>query len=581
MFTKTNISRIVQPIEKIAKSDIILLNGLAIFVGISCGFIAVFFRILISFFRNLMMYGKFHISIESGSPLDSPLGAFMILIPAIGGVLVGIIVSAFAKEAKGHGVPEVMTAVISRGGRIRPRVTLVKTIASAICIGSGGATGREGPIVQIGAATGSSIGQFFKLGGNFTIILVGCGAAGGIAATFNTPIAGVIFAIEIVLTEFKTKSFIPLVVSSVMATIVSRIFLGSSPAFKVPPYSFQNPIELAFYFLLGIIAALVGILMIKTLYGLEDLFENWKFPEWIKPAVGGLIIGILFFKFRYVMGVGYETMDKVFNQNLPFILMAILIFAKILGVSLTLGSGGSGGVFAPALFVGCMLGGSFGYLVHSSFPDITGTYGAYAMVGMAALFAAVSRATLTAIIVIFEMTLDYHIILPLMFACVIADAISYLLIPQETIYTKKLVQKGIKASQDMSSDQLSSISIKEVMTSRITSVSEEHTASDIQALIYQTKHHGFPVMNTQGRIIGMITEEDILKAKKSRKMKKPVKELISGKLYTAFPDETLDNALSKMLKEKITHLPIVERTDRNKIVGIITRTDIFNMLQLH
>lgn len=580
MFVKKNLLKVVQPIEKIAKSDLILLNSFALFVGIASGFIAIFFRMLISFFRNLFMFGKVHLSVESGSPLDSPLGALLILVPAVGGLLVGIIVIFFAKEAKGHGVPEVMAAVIDRGGRIRPRVTLIKTLASAVCIGSGGATGREGPIVQIGAATGSSIGQFFKLGGNFTTVLVGCGAAGGIAATFNTPIAGVIFAIEVILTEFKTRSFIPLVISSVMATIVSRIFLGSSPAFKVPPYSFQNPLELLFYFILGIIAALVGILMIKTLYSLEDFFEKLRIPEWIKPAIGGLLIGILFFKFRYVMGVGYETMDKVFNQNAPLILMLVLIFAKILGVSLTLGSGGSGGVFAPALFIGCMLGGSFGYIIHSLFPAVTGTYGAYALVGMAALFAAVSRATLTAIIIIFEMTLDYHIILPLMFACVIADAIAYWIHP-ETIYTKKLHQKGIKSSQDMSSDHLSTVRVKEVMTSRVMTVSENHTASEVQMLIFQTRHHGFPVINNKGIVIGVITEEDILKAKKTRKMKKPVKELLSGKLIKTYPDETLNNVLSKMLTEKITHIPVMERKDSRILLGILTRTDILNLLNFH
>jgi CIC family chloride channel protein len=580
MSVRSDISKIIEPIGKIAKSDIILLNGFALFVGISCGFIAIFFRILISFFRDLFMFGKIRLSIVAGSPLDSPLGAALILIPAIGGLLVGIIVAAFAKEAKGHGVPEVMTAVINRGGRIRPRVTLIKALASAMCIGSGGVVGREGPIVQIGAATGSSIGQFLKLGGRFTAILVGCGAAGGIAATFNTPIAGVIFAIEIILTEFKTRSFIPLVISSVMATIVSRIFLGSSPAFKVPPYSFQHPIELAFYFILGILAALVGILMIKMLYGFEDFFDKIRIPEWVKPAIGGLLLGLLFFKFRYVMGVGYETMDKVFNQHFPLVLMIVLIFAKILGISLTLGSGGSGGVFAPALFVGCMLGGSFGYIIHSFFPEITGTYGAYALVGMAALFAAVSRATLTAIIIIFEMTLNYHIILPLMFACVIADALSHMISP-ETIYTKKLLKKGIIASQDMSSDPLSSVYVKDVMTSRIITVSENHTASDMQMLIYQTRHHGFPVIDSEGVIKGIVTEEDILRAKKSRKMKRPVKELISGKFIKAYPDETLDKVLSKMLSEKVTHIPIVERKNQKNLVGLLTRTDILNLLQFH
>ena len=565
-----------EPFRKITRSDVLQLNTLAAIIGVLCGLIAIGFRYLISFFRNLFMFGEFRFSLEGGSPLTSSFGFYLILIPAIGGLLVGLLTYFFAREAKGHGVPEVMEAMITSGGKIRPRVTLVKGLASALCIGSGGSAGREGPIIQVGSAAASSVSQLFGFKGNVTRILVGCGAAGGITATFNTPIAGVIFAIELILTEFKTRSFIPLVISSVLATVVSRTFLGASPAFEVPIYSFEHPVELLFYLVLGIIAGLVGILMIKSLYGMEDLFDKMKAPEWMKPAIGGLLLGILFFKLRHVMGVGYEIMGEVLNQNVTLQLMLLLVFAKILAVALTLGSGGSGGVFAPSLFIGCMLGGSFGHVVHGLFPDVTATYGAYALVGMAAVFAAVSRSTLTAIIIIFEMTRDYQIILPLMFACVIADGVSYLLHP-ETIYTKKLLRKGIKIHQDMASDYMAGITADEIMNRKVDTVTYDTTAGEVNRLIQKTGHHGFPILDEEGNLAGIVTEFDVQKAREKKKMKKPIRELPLRKLVVAYPDETLDQVVGTMLSEEVSHILVVDRENKKKLLGLLTRTDLIGI----
>ncbi len=565
------------PFKTVTRSDIIVLNTLAAFIGIACGFIAIGFRYLIAFIRNLFMYGELTFVLEGKSPLDSPFNEFLILVPAIGGLLVGFLTYYAAREAKGHGVPEVMAAVKTSGGVIRPRITLVKALASAITIGSGGSAGREGPIVQIGSAAASTLGQLFKTKGNMTRILVGCGAAGGITATFNTPIAGVLFAVEIILMEFKTRSFISLVISSVFATVISRIFLGSRPAFDVPEYAFNHPMELLFYLALGILAGIVGIIIVKLLYGFEDFFDNIKkIPEWSKPMIGGLLLGLLFFKFRYVMGVGYETMAEVLNQNMGFKLMLLLIVAKIFALSLTLGSGGSGGVFAPSLFIGCMLGGAFGYGVHSLFPDIATSYGGYAMVGMAAVFAAISRATLTSILILFEMTLDYKIILPLMFACVIADAVSYLFL-KDTIYTKKLVRKGIKIHHDMASDYMSGITAGDIMNCTVDSVNWDTTANQVNKLIQKTQHHGFPIINDVGELAGIVTEFDIIQARKKKKMRNKLSELPLRELVVAYPDETLDAVVGKMMGEQVSHIPIVERDNPDKMVGCITRTDILNL----
>jgi len=276
------------------------------------------------------------------------------------------------------------------------------------------------------------------------------------------------------------------------------------------------------------------------------------------------------------MGVGYDTMSEALNQNLGLGLMAALILAKIFAVSLTLGSGASGGVFAPSLFIGCMLGGAYGFVAHQFFPDIAASYGAYAMVGMAAVFASVSRATLTAIIIIFEMTLDYNIILPLMFACVIADAVSHLL-QKQTIYTLKLERKGIKIHHDMASDYMSSITASDIMCCKLDMVTYDTTAAQVNKLIHKTGHHGFPIVEEDGTLVGIVTEFDVQNARKLKQMKKPIRELQLRELVLAYPDETLDNIVGKMLNDKVSHIPIVDRENRKKLLGCITRTDILNL----
>ncbi|MEA1962183.1 MAG: chloride channel protein [Bacillota bacterium] len=350
---------------------------LAFVVGVGTGFAAIGFQKLIKLFQVLFFSG-------GSTLLSGSMGRFyIILVPAIGGLLVGPIIYFFAREAKGHGVPEVMAAVAEKDGIMRPRLVLVKAFASAISIGSGGSVGREGPIVQISSAIGSAVGQAFKLTPNIMKTLVACGAAGGISATFNAPIGGVMFAQEIILGEFATSNFILIVISSVTSAVISRVFLGDYPAFMVQPYELVSSVEMLFYLVLGVLAGLFAVLYIKVLYRAEDAFDRITVvPEYFKPVIGGLMIGVIGLYFPQVFGVGYETVEDVLKNGLPWILVFTLLFVKLLATSITIGSGGSGGVFAPGLFMGSMLGGSFGYFVHTYFPMITAPAGAYALVGM-------------------------------------------------------------------------------------------------------------------------------------------------------------------------------------------------------
>ena len=408
---------------------------LAIVIGVltglgSVGFIF-FLRLIADFARD-----------DVAGALEIFGSANLVLLPAMGGLLVGPLISRFAPEAKGHGVPEVMTALATRGGRIRKRVVTVKVMASSMTIGFGGAAGREGPMVQIGSAIGSAIGQWARVSTKHVRTLVACGAAGGVAATFNAPIAGAIFSMEVLMGRIHTD-FLLVLLTSLSSCMVARHFLGNYPAFYPWAYELQGPSELPLYFLMGIVAGLAAIVYVRLLYRSEDLFQSWKFPEYLKPAVGGLLVGLVLRFYPQVYGTGFPAIESALAVRFPWELLVGLLFAEIVANCATLGSGGSGGVFAPSLYMGAMLGGAYGTLVHTLFPETTGGSGAYAMVGMAAFFAAAAKAPTTSILILFEMTNDYRIMLPLMAATVASVSISHWRLPH-SIYTLKLHNRGIR-----------------------------------------------------------------------------------------------------------------------------------------
>jgi CIC family chloride channel protein len=367
--------------------------------------------------------------------------ADIVLLPAIGGLIVGPMIYNLAREARGHGVPEVMTALATAGGRIRPRVVLVKIAASATTIGFGGAAGREGPMIQIGSAIGSGIAQLARLPTRHIRTLVACGAAGGVAATFNAPIAGAIFSMEVLMGRLA-GDFLLVMLTSLTSCFVARAYLGNYPAFVAPSYELVSAAELPLYFGLGLLAGLAALLYVRLLYKCEDWFEDWQFPEWLKPAVGGLMVGIILRYFPEVYGAGFPAMEAALWVRFSWGLLVALFFAELFGNIFTLGSGGSGGVFAPSLYMGAMIGGAYGMGVHALFPEATGGSGAYAMVGMAALFAAAAKAPTTSILILFEMTNDYRIILPLMAATVGSVTLANRFMPL-SIYTLKLHNRGI------------------------------------------------------------------------------------------------------------------------------------------
>ncbi len=547
---------------------------IAIIIGILGGYGAIFFRFAIRFFQALA-FGSWHYTLAYAMGLPWYI---KLMAPAAGGLIVGPIVFYFAREAKGHGVPEVMESIILHGGAMRPRVVIAKITASAVSIGSGGSVGREGPIVQIGSAIGSVLGQFLKVSGSQLRTLVACGTAAGIAATFNAPIAGALFAMEIILSDFAISQFSPIVISSVAATVISRHYLGDFPAFVIPHYELVSVWEMIPYALLGILAAIVALLFIKVLYKTEDLFEMLAMPGWIKPVFGGLIIGSIGIFFPHVFGVGYDTIDLALESKLSWYFLLFLIFLKLLATSITIGSGGSGGVFAPSLFLGASLGGFVGSVVHSLFPQYSATPGAYALVGMGAVAAGAMHAPITSIIIIFELTNDYRIILPLMIACIISVLITSK-IRKESIYTLKLARKGLDLFKQKDVNVLKNVKVAQVMKKKTLTVNENIPFASLPKLTDNAKSEYIYVTDDSDTSLGFVKVQDIIKRMFS--YEKNPENLKAGDILTPItfyfiPNDTLDTVMGAFESVDINEFPVFADRYTHKLIGTVSKNQVIS-----
>ncbi len=450
---------------------------------------------------------------------------------------------------------------------------MIKSLASAINIGSGGSVGREGPIVQIGSTIGSTLGQAFHMSDDRVRTLVACGAAGGISATFNAPIAGVFFALEIILGEFTTRAFGVVVISSVTADYIGRSFFGNVPSFPVPPYELVSPYEFGLYAGLGVLAALAGVAFTRTLYWFEDLFDGIHMPEYLKPIPGGLLLGTMGLFLPQIFGVGYPAMGQALDGNYGLGLLLILVVAKILAVSLTIGSGGSGGVFAPSLFIGAMLGTAFGTGVHAAMPGLTAPAGAYGLVGMGAVFAGAARAPITSVIILFELTGDYRIILPLMLAVVIATQISDAL-SRDTIYTLKLRRRGIDLRAGKEVNTMVSIEVAQAMRTQIAQAHPSTTAAEAGEMLEESKERALLVVDEEGNLDGIVTIRDVERALLDNKPGATLAEVASRPVQTAFSDELLSEATRRMGVQDLAQLPVVARSNPRVPIGILRRVDV-------
>jgi CIC family chloride channel protein len=558
---------------------------LSVFVGILGGFGAIAFRLLIDGLQSLAI-GK------SGTSILGRLAELhwlhLLLLPAVGGLLVTSLVQAFAREAKGHGVPEVMEAVALHGGRIRKRVVAVKSLASALCIATGGSVGREGPIVQIGSALGSTIGQWLHMPRQRLRLLVGCGAAAGIAATFNAPVAGVMFAIEIILGNYAITTLTPLILSSVIATVVCHAFPaitgGNVRAFSIPfKYSLASAWEIPGFFVLGALAALVALAFTVSLYWFEDRFDSIRIPPVAKGVLGGLILGGIYLGLPLVtggvhcFGIGYQSIEMALRDELAWHVLALLVLIKLLCTGVSIGSGGSGGIFAPSLFLGAMAGGAFGAALKAVFPASIHIHsGAYALVGMGAVVAGTTHGTITAILIIFELTGDYQIMLPLMISCVIAGLITTRL-KKDSIYTQKLSRRGIELHLGIEATIMESTLVRALMHRDVPTVPTTAGFQEVLRRMLDENIEDLYVTDEHGALQGIISLNDVKAVINEAGLDEVLiaADLMDIRFQCVTPESTLLQCIDKFAAGGEDELPVVEDQKSRKLVGLVTHRSIF------
>ncbi|MFF9391641.1 chloride channel protein [Streptomyces griseoluteus] len=541
----------------------------AVLVGAGAGAGSVVFRWCIDVFTKALSGHPDYAGAAGASNPHVPwLGPYFVLLaPVLGGLLYGPLVNRFAKEARGHGVPEVMLAVAQRGGRISPKVAVVKTLASALTIGSGGSVGREGPIVQIGAALGSTLGRVTKAAEGRMKLLVACGAAGGIAATFNAPLAGVFFAMELILGTFSAEAFGATVLASVTASIIGRAAFGDVAFLVLPKFHVDHLDQYALFALLGLVAAVTGVGFSRALYLIEDACDwLWRGPEWLRPAVGGLALGLVLLALPEMYGVGYPVLERATEGGYALGFLLLLLAGKVVATSLTIGIGGSGGVFAPSLFIGAMLGSAYGIGVHHVLPGTAGAVGAYALVGMGATFAGAARAPITAVVILFELTGEYSIILPLMLAVVMATATSRLL-TRDTIYTLKLRRRGIDLEGAAPGARIGAQQVGAVMEPLPSPLPAATTLTEAAALLSLSGHGALPVVDATGEYVGVVTAQAVAEALADQPDTVPssVGGLVEPPEHLT-ADQPLAQALHTLLSAAGTGLPVLD-TDRGRPIG--------------
>jgi chloride channel protein, CIC family len=561
-----------------AQFRLAMVSFLAAGIGLMAGLVAYALYKLIGLFTNLFFFHQWSTTFRSVG--SHHLGAWVILVPVVGGLIVGVMAKYGSSKIKGHGIPEAMEAVLTNRSRIEPKVAILKPISAAIAIGTGGPFGAEGPIIQTGGAIGSLVGQVLHTTAVERKVLLACGAAAGMSATFNTPIAGVILAIELLLFEFKSRSFIPLVIASTLATAVHMQLLGVGPMFTVAAMDFGIPRALPFYLLLGPLCGLAAVGLSKTLYWVEDLFEKLPFDELWWPAIGALVLGIVGFFVPRVFGVGYDTIGDILNGHLVWKLLLVVMIAKFAVLVISLGSGTSGGLLAPTFMWSAAMGGLFAMVANHAFPAAHLSPGAFALVAMGAVFGAASRAAFAFIIFAFEITRDYNSVLPLMLVTVIADGVAMLFMPTSSIMTEKLARRGLRVHQDYEADALTQTTVGVTMEKDAPVISVNTKVGELAERIARhdpavVRRQALLIVDEADKLVGIITRGDVLRAlDKDSSGAMTVEEAGKTHLVVTYPDELVSEAAAKLLRFDIGRLPVVDRADERKVVGYLGRSAI-------
>jgi len=565
-------------IEQVRMSEHIFMILIAIVIGVLAGFGAVGIRFLVDEISKIGFGGEGKRLIDN---IRQTPWYIVLLFPALGGLIIGPIIHRFAPEVRGTGVPEVMISVLQKGGFMRARVAIIKFIVSAICIGTGGSSGREGPVVQIGASIGSAIGQFVKLSQNRLKTLVACGAAAGIAAAFNAPIGGALFAVEIILMDFGFTQFSPIVISSVVATVISHQFGGNFATFLVPPYEPANYTDLINYLHLGVWCGVFAFIFLKTLNLTDRAFEVLPVPSYLKPFFGGLVVGCIALWRPEVMGFGYDSINEVLNNQMIWGIALILIYAKMFATATTLSSGGSGGIFAPSLFIGAMIGGVFGHLANQFSPLAVGTPGAYALVAMAGFVAATTHAPITAMIIVFELTNDYQIILPLMLVCIVGTIISSKL-TRESVYTLRLFSRDVTVQKSSQINLLKSMYVRDNYSKDFETIPDKASFNEVVNVMVNKSDFYFFVVKEKSDLVGVISLANMrtfLFEGEDLQSVVIAWDMANQNFQKVTLGDSCHEALEKMKMDRAECLPVVDLIDSTQIIGQIRRKDILDAYQ--
>ena len=504
------------------------------------------------------------------------IGNWMIFfIPVLGGLAVGLISHFFIGKERYVGIAGIMESVALGGGRLPYRKIPTKTVAAALSLGSGASVGSADPSIQIGAYLGSMFGQILRLSDERIRALVASGAAGGVAAAFNAPIAGIFFALEIIIGELSVNAFGVVTLASVISSVFTQAVSGRQPAFHIPAYAFNSAWELPLYFGLGVLSGLSAAFYIRLHHFTRGIFDKWNAPRWLKPAVAGISVGLVGMYLPQIFGAGYATIENILNgKPLTVPLLLSLALSRLVLTPICISGGFHGGVFAPSLFAGATLGGAYGLIVQQFFPSLNISPPAFAMVGMAAVFAGTIHAPITSFILLFEMTNDYRIILPLIAAVNVSLFISWHL-QHDSVYTLGLTRKGIRLQRGRDVDVLETITIEKVMKTEIDTLRESDSLTVAIDLLVRKRYHGLPVLDDAGELTGIITVQDIDRVQgDDNGLIRTVGEVCTRELLLAYPDETIGTALQRIGMRNVSQLPVVARDNSRRLVGLLCNSDI-------
>jgi len=545
------------------------LLGFALAIGGLAAVGALAFRTLIELFQYLFW--------ASGATFPEQIAAtpwwLTLSIPAAGGLVTGPIIHFLAPEARGPGVPAVILSVSTQQSTIRHRVTFIKGLVSSLLLGAGASVGREGPVVQIGASVGSSLAQFFRLRPDLRRVCLACGAAAGIAATFNAPIAGSLFALEIILMNIEVAYISHIVVAAITGSVLSRVFWGDFPAFQVVPFALGSYFELAAYLLLGIVAGLVSIFFVRLTYGLDSLFLRLPFPDWIKPALGGLGLGCMALVLPQVLGVGYETVNAALTNSLLWSTALLLLGAKLVATSLCIGSGMSGGILAPSLYLGATLGTVIG-LVSMQLGISQGLHpGFFALAGMGAVVSGTTLAPITAIMTIFELTLHYQIILPLMIACISSTLVVRLLFGYSA-YEMKLARSGVNIVRGHDVGILRNLHVSEFMRRDFTWLRENVPLTMLYQELLRSPFPHFVILDAEEELAGVVSLRDlrpVLPRYDELKHSLAVRDVMSSEPVTLCEDDDMERAMQVFERHHFSFVPVLESSGSRRVSGVLTK----------